>query len=85
MTLVDTRASSIADELGIEQLNLMPLLERSLNTYYDGFHATPAGASAVASAIAAATLRQPVAAQPSPTMHDTRESRHTECVDLLAS
>jgi hypothetical protein len=84
MALVDTRASSIADELGIEQLNLMPLLERSLNTYYDGFHATPAGASAVASAIAAATLRQ-AAVNPTAALHSTRENRHTECVDLLAS
>jgi hypothetical protein len=38
----------------------MPLLDRSLTTYYDGFHLTPAGAKAVARAVGAAILRQPV-------------------------
>ena len=86
MTLVDTKAASIADERGIEQLNLMPVLEPSLNTYYDGFHATPAGASAIAAAIGAATIRR---RQPevSPTVANDNvlSNRRTECVDLLAS
>lgn len=61
MALVDARAARVAEALDVEQLDLMPILERSLNTYYDGFHATPEGARAIATAIAAAILRQPSA------------------------
>jgi lysophospholipase L1-like esterase len=60
MALVDTKAASLANALGVEQLDLMPLLDRSLATYYDGFHLTPAGARVVATAVAAAVLRQPL-------------------------
>ena len=60
MALVDTKAASTANALGVEQLDLMPLLDRSLATYYDGFHLTPAGARVVATAVAAAVLRQPL-------------------------
>jgi lysophospholipase L1-like esterase len=70
MAAVDARAASIANALDIEQLDLTPILEPSLTMYYDGFHATPAGARAVAAAAAAAALN---------------ENRRTECVDLLAS
>ena len=73
MACVDQRAAAIAAELDIEQLDLMPILERSLATYYDGFHATPAGARVVADAIAAAIQRAPAENKPLP------------CVDLLAS
>jgi len=58
MALVDAKAAGIAKALGVEQLDLMPVLDRSLATYYDGFHLTPAGAKAVATAVAAAVLRQ---------------------------
>jgi hypothetical protein len=37
----------------------MPMLEPTTRTYYDFFHATPAGAREIATAIAAAVLRQP--------------------------
>lgn len=60
MTLLDTTASRISDELNVEQLDLMPSLERSLRTYYDFFHLTPAGSRAVATAVAAAMLQHPV-------------------------
>jgi lysophospholipase L1-like esterase len=73
MARVDGRAASIAEELEVEQVDLMPILERSLKTYYDGFHATPAGAAVVASAIAAAIQRAPA------------ENRSLRCADLLAS
>ena len=73
MACVDQQAASIASELNIEQLDLMPILERSLATYYDGFHATPDGARVVAGAIADAIHRAPAANKPLP------------CVDLLAS
>ena len=59
MALVDAKAAAIAKAVGVEQLDLMPVLDRSLATYYDGFHLTPTGAKAVASAVAAAVLRQP--------------------------
>ena len=60
MALVDAKAAAVARALDVEQLDLMPLLDRSLATYYDGFHLTPAGARVVATAVAAAVLRQPV-------------------------
>jgi lysophospholipase L1-like esterase len=73
MASVDHKAASIADELNIEQVDLMPILERSLATYYDGFHATSNGARVVAAEIAAAIQRTPA------------ENRSLQCVDLLAS
>ena len=59
MAILDARAARVADELGVEHLDLMPVLEPSLEHYYDFFHATPAGARAVAAAIAATLLRAP--------------------------
>jgi lysophospholipase L1-like esterase len=59
MALLDARAARVAEALDVEQLDLMPILERSLNTYYDGCHGTPAGARAIATAVAAAILRRP--------------------------
>ena len=73
MAHVDQRAALIAEELDIEQVDLMPALERSLTMYYDGFHATPAGAAVAAREIAAAVLRAPA------------ENKALPCVDLLAS
>ena len=58
MALVNERAVRVANEVDVERLDLMPLLERSLVTYYDGFHATPAGARTVAAAVAAAVLQR---------------------------
>lgn len=62
MALLDARAARVAKELDVEQLDLMSILEPRLETYYDFFHATPAGARAVATAVAAAILRQPLPA-----------------------
>jgi lysophospholipase L1-like esterase len=56
MSLVDSRASLIAEGMGVEQIDLMPVLEQNLVTYYDGFHATPAGARAVATAVGTAVV-----------------------------
>ena len=61
MALIDARATRVAKEMDVEQLDLMPVLERSLAAYYDGFHATPAGARTVAAAVAAAILQPRVA------------------------
>jgi lysophospholipase L1-like esterase len=60
MSLLDAKASRIARELDVEQIDLNPLLDRGLETYYDSFHATPAGARRVAAAVAATILHQPV-------------------------
>ena len=57
MSLVDAKAAALARSLDVEQVDLMPVLERSLRTYYDCFHATPAGAAAVADAVADAVLQ----------------------------
>jgi lysophospholipase L1-like esterase len=67
MALVDAKAAAVAKELDVEQLDLMPLLERSLDTYYDCFHATPAGARAIATVVAEAVLRQPLSSAHSAT------------------
>ena len=77
MALVDAKAAAIAGSLGVEHVNLMAVLEPSLENYYDGFHATPAGARIVADTIAAAVLRQPLAAP--------KATEAPSCVDLLAS
>jgi lysophospholipase L1-like esterase len=58
MALLDARALKVAEQLGVEQLELQTLLEPSLDTYYDYTHFTPAGARTVAEAVAAVLLRQ---------------------------
>ncbi len=65
MGRLDARAAAIAEEAGVEQLDLRPVLTPSLENYYDYFHCTPAGAAVVARAVAAALLRPP-AASPRP-------------------
>jgi lysophospholipase L1-like esterase len=57
MALIDSRAVLVADELGIEHLDLMPRLERSLKHFCDFAHFTPAGAGAVAEAVAMTILQ----------------------------
>ena len=68
MSLLDARAASIGDAMGIEHIDLMPILEGNLANYYDCFHATPAGAKVVASTVAAAVVPRrdpaPQAAEP---------------------
>jgi lysophospholipase L1-like esterase len=64
MGLVDARAAAVADEIGVEHLDLRPVLAPSLENYYDYVHYTPAGAAVVARAVAAAVLSGlPVAKQ----------------------
>jgi lysophospholipase L1-like esterase len=60
MALLNARASAVANALGVEEIDLMPFLDRSLETYYDCYHFTPAGARAVAKVVATAILRQPL-------------------------
>jgi hypothetical protein len=61
MALLDRRAARVARDIGVEQLDLRPILPPSLATYYDFFHLTPAGARAVAAAVERALLASPLA------------------------
>ena len=56
MGKVDAVTSEVAAAMGIEHVDLMPVLERSLTTYYDFYHFTPTGARAVAETVAGAVL-----------------------------
>ncbi len=56
--LVDRRAAEIADELGVEQIDLLPSLEPTLANFYDFWHFTPAGAEIVGRIVADEVLRK---------------------------
>ena len=58
MALLDDRALQVAHDLGVEQLDLRPVVEPSLEHYYDFFHATPGGARTIAAVVAAAIAGQ---------------------------
>jgi hypothetical protein len=74
MAILDRHTATLAEERGLEQVDLMPILDRSLATYYDGFHLTPKGARDVAHAVAAAILAAPVE------QREPREERSDETV-----
>ena len=52
MRQVDRRAVAIARELGVEQIDLMPVLERNFEIYYDELHHTPKGCEVVGREVA---------------------------------
>jgi len=56
MAELDRVAARVATRLGVDQIDLMSVLDRSLETYYDFFHLTPDGAAAVARTVAAALV-----------------------------
>ena len=56
MSQVDAVAARVARETGCEHVDLMPILDHSLSTYYDFFHFTPTGAEVVGKTVAAAIL-----------------------------
>ena len=58
MALVDARATAVAQEMGVDLLDLRPLLPPTIESYYDFTHFTPAGSAVVARAVAAALLKQ---------------------------
>jgi lysophospholipase L1-like esterase len=60
MARLDARTTRIARELNVEQLDLMPIVEPGVETYYDFFHATPAGSRVIAAAVAATVLQPQV-------------------------
>jgi len=59
LDLLHTRAARVADELGIEHLNLRSELTQRSQHYFDHDHYTPAGARVVAQTVAAAVLASP--------------------------
>lgn len=67
MGLVDARGALVAESLGIEHLDLRPVLAPTLENYYDFVHYTPKGAAIVARGIADVVLRNP-AAPPGPSL-----------------
>lgn len=60
MALLNERAVQVAKSLGVEHVDLMPILEKSSRTYYDFLHFTPEGAEVVAKAIATKILQKPI-------------------------
>jgi lysophospholipase L1-like esterase len=52
MGLADARAVRVAADLGVDQIDLMPVLEESSRTYYDFLHFTPYGAEVVGRVVA---------------------------------
>lgn len=56
MGLVDARAVTVAEECGVEHIDVRPVLTPSLQHYYDYTHFTPAGAAVLAQAVATAFL-----------------------------
>jgi lysophospholipase L1-like esterase len=59
MHQMDERAAAVAEDLGVEHLDLKAVLEPSLDDYYDYTHFTAVGARKVAHAVAGALLRPP--------------------------
>ena len=68
LAAVDASAVRIADELGVEHVDLAAELEMSFAHFYDRLHFTPAGAAAVGAALARrlASPRPPTAARGEP-------------------
>ena len=59
MWKVDRRIKQVIGQLGVEQVDLMPVLKADLTGFYDFHHFTPAGARCVAEHTAAAVLAPP--------------------------
>ncbi|HYC76748.1 MAG TPA: hypothetical protein VEI02_03875 [Planctomycetota bacterium] len=76
MELVDARMARVAEEEGVEHLDLRSGLEHSLRTFYDFLHFTPEGAEAVgrrlAAFLAGDEAPSPGAAVPRPDAHAAR-------------
>lgn len=66
MRRIDERAAAIADELGVDHVDLQALLPRDLDHYYDEMHHTPKGCAVIGRAVARTILGADVAATPAP-------------------
>lgn len=62
MGAVDASAAKIADELGVEHLDLMSTVDHDFETFYDRLHFTPKGARVVGAAVARKVLGEESAA-----------------------
>ena len=79
MTQLDWKCAAIAQDLHVEQLDLMPVLDAGVHTFYDYFHATPAGARVIAAAVAdmlLAPAAATIAPRPVATAAVPADSRH---------
>jgi lysophospholipase L1-like esterase len=87
MSHVDARAAAAAEAMGVEQLDLMPVLEQNLMTYYDGFHVTPAGARAVATAVGTMVVSRSMrgVSAPEKSEETVTGETHVTCVASRAS
>ena len=54
--MVDQHAETIARKLGVETIDLMPILEPSFDHYYDDHHHTPAGCRVIGRTVAEAIV-----------------------------
>ena len=54
LALVQARAATVADALGVPHLDVLRLLNQRFRHFYDHDHYTPAGAAIVAQAVASA-------------------------------
>ena len=61
---VESRVVAVADELGLQHVNLRPLLDQGLKHYFDHDHLTPEGARVAGQAIAAALTGAAQSAKP---------------------
>ena len=59
----------------MDQIDLVPLLERTGNTYYDFLHFTPGGAEAVGRVVAA-HLMKPASAARAPSSSEPEAGEH---------
>jgi hypothetical protein len=66
LDLVHTRGAQVADELGVQRLNLRTVLTQRARHYFDHDHYTPAGAAVVAQTVASALLARPKPAEEPP-------------------
>lgn len=75
MRQIDQRAEKVARELGVEQIDLMPQLERNFDIYYDELHHTPAGCAQIGEIVAQAIV-EPVRPTASASIAYAREQPH---------
>jgi len=59
LELVDSQAARVANALGVQHVDVRPLLTLGLRHYYDHDHHTATGAAVIARAVGAALLSQP--------------------------
>lgn len=77
LSLIDERVVAVAEELGLQHLNLQPLLNGGLRHYYDHDHFAPAGAAVVARAVGSALTGREQSPRPGSAV-ETPVRRHTQ-------